>query len=171
MMRLMMIAMTTIAAVASAALAADAPKETMDFANSVASATAFEIQSSQLAQKNAKSPELKAFADQMIADHTKAAGEFKMALQEAGITPPNETMGVMDLAKYEKLHLTTANSFDGSYAKAQLDAHEQAVALFRGYAQNGQTAPLKAFAQKTLPTLEHHLEMIKGLNQKIGSAG
>ena len=54
-----------------------APKEAMDFANSVASATAFEIQSSQLAQKNAKSAEVKAFADQMIANHTKAAGEFK----------------------------------------------------------------------------------------------
>jgi putative membrane protein len=106
----------------------------------------------------------------MIADHTKTAAEFKTALQEAGITPPKDSMGVMDLAKYEKLHLTTANSFDGAYAKAQLDAHEQAVALFRNYAQSGPTSPLKAFAQKTLPILERHLEMIKGLNQKIGQA-
>lgn len=139
----------------------------MDFGNSVASATAFEIQSSQLAQKNAKAAEVKSFADQMIADHTKAAAEFKAALQDAGITPPRDSMGVSDLANYEKLHLTTANSFDGAYARAQLKAHEEAVSLFRGYAQNGQTAPLRAFAQKTLPTLEHHLEMIKGINQKI----
>jgi len=167
----MMIAMTMTAGIVSAALAVEAPKETMDFANSVASATAFEIQSSQLAQKNAKSLELKAFADQMIADHTKAAGDFKTALQEARMTPPSDSMGVKDLAKYEKLRLTTADSFDAAHANAQLDAHEQAVALFRGYAQSGQTASLKAFAQTTLPTLEHHLEMIKGLNQKIGSAG
>jgi predicted outer membrane protein len=45
-------------------------------------------------------------------------------------------MGVGDLAKYEKLHLATASSFDGAYAKAQLDAHEKAVALFQDYAQN-----------------------------------
>jgi len=94
----------------------------MDFANSVASATAFEIQSSQLAQKNARASEVKSFADQMIADHTKAAGEFKAALQETGITPPKDAMGVKDMANYEKLHLTTANSFDGAYAEAQLKA-------------------------------------------------
>lgn len=77
------------AVLSAAAIAADtAPKEAMDFANSVASATEFEIQSSQLAQKNAKGPDVKTFADQMIADHTKAAGEFKTALQEAGIVPP-----------------------------------------------------------------------------------
>ena len=75
--------MRTIFAVAAAAiigasaLAADkAPEEAMDFANSVASATAFEIQSSQLAQKNAKS-----------------AGDFKVA--------PKESMGVKHLANYE----------------------------------------------------------------------
>jgi putative membrane protein len=152
----------------TAAVAADkAPKESMDFANTVASATAFEIQSSKLAQKNANAPEVKSFAGQMITDHTKAAEEFKAAIQEAGINPPKDSMGLKDLANYEKLHLTTANSFDTSYVKAQLKAHEEAVSLFRGYAQNGQTAPLKAFAQKTLPMIEHHLEMIKSINQKM----
>jgi putative membrane protein len=157
------------AAVLSSSAMADnkAPKEAMDFANSVASATAFEIQSSQLAQKNAKSAEVKAFADQMIADHTKAAGEFKAALQEAGIAAPKDSMGVKDLANYEKLHLTTANSFDDAYAKAQLNAHEEAVALFRGYAHNGQAPRLKVFAQKTLPMLEHHLQKIRAINQKM----
>jgi len=165
------LAVAAAALISSSALAADkAPKEAMDFANSVASATTFEIQSSQLAQKNGKTTEVKAFADQMIADHTKAAGEFKAALQEAGITAPRDSMGVKDLAKYEKLHLTTANSFDGAYVKAQLNAHEEAVAQFSGYAQNGQTTQLKAFAQKTLPTLEHHLQMIKAINQKMARA-
>jgi putative membrane protein len=107
----------------------------------------------------------------MIADHTKVAAEFKTALQEAGIIPLKDSMGVGDLAKYEKLHLATASSFDGAYAKAQLDAHEKAVALFQDYAQTGQTTTLKAFAQKTVSILEYHLEMIKGLNQKIGQAG
>jgi hypothetical protein len=46
MMRLMMMVTMMAAGVASAAFAAEAPRETMDFANSVASATAFEIQSS-----------------------------------------------------------------------------------------------------------------------------
>jgi len=49
---------------------------------------------------------------------------------------------------------------------AQLKAHEQAVSLFRRYSRNGRTAPLKDFASKTLPTLEHHLQMIQAISKK-----
>ena len=167
MTRLMVVA-AVILSWATAAIGADTPKETKDFADSVASATQFEIQSSQLAQKYAKAPELKAFADQMIADHTKAAEEFKAALHGDGVAAPGDSMGITDLANYERLHLTTSNSFDGAYAKAQLNAHEKAVGLFQGYAKNGPSPELKAFAEKTLPILEHHLEMIKEISKKIG---
>jgi len=49
------------------------------------------------------------------------------------------------------------------HASAQLQAHKQPVALFRHYAKAGHPVPLKDLA-KTLPTLEHHLEM----HQAIG---
>src|SRR5256714_14775513 len=103
------LAAAAAAIIGASALAADkAPKEAMDFANSVASATAFEIQSSQLAQKNAKSAEVKAFADQMIADHTKAAGELKKTLKGPCIIHPKVSMGVKDLANYANSHLKNA---------------------------------------------------------------
>jgi len=38
--------------------------------------------------------------------------------------------------------------------------------LFRRYSRNGRTAPLKDFASKTLPTLEHHLQMIQAISKK-----
>ena len=38
--------------------------------------------------------------------------------------------------------------------------------LFKDYAANGPTAPVKAFAQKTLPTLEHHLMMVQDIRGK-----
>ncbi len=38
--------------------------------------------------------------------------------------------------------------------------------LFGDYAANGPTPPLKEFAAKTLPKLEHHLSMVKKLNGK-----
>jgi len=43
--------------------------------------------------------------------------------------------------------------------------------LFRNYSKSGKTAPLKEFAQKTLPTLEHHLSMVRELNRPAGVAG
>lgn len=54
-------------------------------------------------------------------------------------------------------------SFDKAYANNQVKAHEDTVALFKKEAASSDNAELKAFAQQTLPTLEHHLDMAKKL--------
>jgi putative membrane protein len=41
--------------------------------------------------------------------------------------------------------------------------HEKAVKLFSKESSSGKDAELKAFATKTLPTLQHHLEMARQL--------
>jgi putative membrane protein len=103
----------------------------------------------------------------MIHDHTKAGEDFKAAVKEAGIEQSADSLDMSHQATYAKLRVfTTEDGFDASYLSAQFDAHKDAVALFRDYAANGPTPPLKAFAEKTLPTLEHHLKMVEELNAK-----
>jgi putative membrane protein len=156
-----------IAAMAMPAFAADAPKDAADFANKVAVANKFEIDTSQLALKYGKSEDVRKFAQQMIDDHTKAGEEFKSAVAAAKIDPPKDALDVTHEAKYAKLRLfTTDNGFDGSYLAEQLAAHKDAVDLFRNYSQKGGPGPLKDFAVKTLPTLEHHLAMVQGLSEQ-----
>jgi putative membrane protein len=155
----------------TAAFAADAPEKTQDFIDKVTVSNKFEIDTSKLAQEYGKDPAVKSFADQMIADHGKAGEEFKAALKEAGIDPPSEALDVSHTAKYAKLRLfTTENGFDAAYVKEQVAAHDQAVTLFKEYGASGPTPALKTFAEKTLPTLEHHLEMIKDIQGKLSSA-
>lgn len=156
---------------ATAAVAADVPEKTQDFIDKVTVSNKFEIDTSKLAQEYGKDPAVKSFADQMIADHGKAGEEFKAALKEAGIEPPSETLDVSHTAKYAKLRIfTTESGFDAAYVKEQVAAHDDAVALFKDYGANGPTPALTAFAEKTLPTLEHHLEMIKDIQGKLSSA-
>jgi putative membrane protein len=45
--------------------------------------------------------------------------------------------------------------------------HEKSVALFQAQANGGTDAETKAFAAKTLPKLQMHLEMIKGIQGKM----
>src|SRR6478672_8096454 len=45
----------------------------------------------------------------------------------------------------------------------QVDAHQEAVDLFKKYASSGDNADVKQFAEKTLPTIEHHLDEAKKL--------
>jgi putative membrane protein len=147
--------------------AAETPKDVTDFANNVAVANKFEIDTSQLALKYGQGDDVKKFAQQMVDDHTKAGSAFKAALAAANVTPPKDALDLTHKAKYEKLNLfTTQKGFDASYVSTQLDAHKDAVKLFQDYAQNGSPGPVKDFAAKTLPTLQHHLEMVTGLNGK-----
>jgi putative membrane protein len=47
----------------------------------------------------------------------------------------------------------------------QVSAHKDAVSLFERYAKGGDNAKLKDWAGKTLPHLQHHLEMAQSLNK------
>jgi putative membrane protein len=142
------------------------PAEAKTFANKVAAANTFEIESSKLAEQRGTSSEVKQFAQQMVTDHTKAGEDFKAALQAANMTPPPEQPNAADKATLAKLQKAQGAAFEKMYVSAQLKAHKQAVALFRSYAKSGKTAQLKTFAQNTLPTLEHHLQMIQSISSQ-----
>jgi putative membrane protein len=56
--------------------------------------------------------------------------------------------------------------FDRKYADTMVDEHEKAVSLFESHA-NSTDADVKAFVDKTLPTLRHHLQMARDLKNKL----
>jgi putative membrane protein len=149
-----------------------APADAVSFAKKVASANTFEIQSSELAQERAQSGDVRAFAQKMIADHTKAGQEFKSVVQEANVSPPPpEQPDTKQKATLSKLRNAQGAAFDKAYLTAQLKAHKEAVSLFRNYAKSGRTAPLKQFALNTLPTLEQHLSMVQELTNRGVASG
>jgi putative membrane protein len=56
--------------------------------------------------------------------------------------------------------------FDQRYAESfGLKAHQETIELFEEAAKNASDADVKAFAQKTLPSLKHHLEMARALER------
>jgi len=138
-----------------------------DFIEAAAHAGNAEIEASRLALEKAGSPDVKAFAQKMIDDHTKVAGELKTLAGAKGVTPPDGP-SLVQTAKIKALGMLDGDSFDKMYAsQIAVSAHEDAVELFRKHAQEGEDAELKAFAQKTLPSLESHLQMGRELKQKV----
>ena len=164
-----LLTLTSLLLLNGAAYAAEAPTgEAKTFADKATVSNKYEIDTSELALRYGKAEDVKTFAEKMIADHKKAGEEFKAALAKANLEPPNETLDVTHSAKYAKLRVfTTDAGFDRAYVDQQLAAHQDAVATFKDYAANGKNEPLKEFASKTLPALEHHLEMVKGLSEKV----
>jgi putative membrane protein len=139
--------------------------DTATFIKMVASANEFEIQSSQLIKKANAPSEVKAFAEQMISDHTKAGEEFKAALQDVDQTASTSAslLQAKEQQALERLKAARADQLPAMYIEAQLKAHQKAVALFSNYATSGGDPVLKEFAKKTLPTLEQHLAHVTEL--------
>jgi putative membrane protein len=170
-MRREILALGLLLATAATAVADTVPQATQDFIDKVAVANKFEIDTSQLALKYGKGADVKTFAQDMITDHTKAGQDFKASLAEAKIEPPKDALDLTHTAKYAKLRVfTTENGFDSAYTDEQLAAHKDAVGLFKNYSETGPEGPVKTFAQKTLPVLEHHLAMVKDLQAKLSNS-
>jgi putative membrane protein len=123
------------------------------FVKVVTSSNAFEIESSKLALEKAKDPDVKAFAKQMIADHTMAGDKLKKAAK-LGDEPP--VLSPKHAAMLETLKGASDQDFQPLYIDMQTSAHMEAVTLFATYAKGGDDAAVKKFAAQTLPKLEMH---------------
>lgn len=138
-----------------------------DFVDNAAAGGIAEIETSRLALEKSSSADIKAFANMMITDHSKANDELAALAKKNDIEVPDETTLVKQ-AK-EKILDMRDESFDAAYANNQVKAHEETIKLFEKQANTvtddkvkGATE-LKGFAQKMLPALEKHLEMAKKL--------
>ena len=121
-----------------------------------------EVELGKLAQQNGSSAAVKQFGQRMIDDHTKAGKELEAIATKLGVTPPKQpgSKQQSDIKKFSKL---TGEKFDREYAEHMVKDHEKAVSLFEKQAKSGDSEELKAFASKTLPTLQEHLKMARGL--------
>ena len=139
---------------------------TADFVHELGMSDMFEIQSSTLAQQKATDAATKAFAAQMIADHTKTTNELKAMIADGTVKETAPTaMSSAQQSMVDKLKGESGADFTSQYHSDQVSAHKDAVSLFDRYAKGGDNAKLKDWAAKTAPTLQHHLDMAQNLNK------
>jgi putative membrane protein len=149
---------------ACAAFAAPAQaRSDASFMKSAAHAGAAEIEASKLAQTKARTADVKAFADTMVTDHTKVADELKALAATKNVTLPDGP-SVAQKAEIKLIDAGDNDKFDERYAKHfGVKAHQDTIKLFQQAAKEAKDPEVKAWAQKTLPGLRHHLEMAQAL--------
>ena len=150
-----------VSIIAGNALAAPSASD-KDFVTKAGQAGIAEVAAGRMAKENGQSPGVKTFADRMITDHSKAGDELKSVAVKSGVTVPTTSSAEQKQAA-QKLASLKGADFDKAYAAQMVKDHEGAVALFEKEASAGSDADLKAFAGKTLPTLQEHLKMAKAL--------
>jgi putative membrane protein len=140
-----------------------ASPNTQDFVTEAAISDMFEIQSSKLAQEK-KDTKANDFANKMIADHTTTSDTIKSMVQGGKVKA--DIPGSLDSkhqSMLDKLKGLNGDDFEKQYRSDQISGHKDTVDLYKRYAKGGDNPDLKAFAEKTLPIVEHHQKMAEDL--------
>jgi putative membrane protein len=119
-----------------------------------------------MAQQKASSDQVKQFGARMVDDHSKANDELKQIASAKGITLPTD-LDAKHKAKMDKMQKLSGAQFDRAYMDDMLSDHKHDVADFKKEASSGKDSELKAFAAKTLPTLEDHLKMAQSTHAAV----
>jgi putative membrane protein len=154
-----------LSAWAPLAVAADSPDAS--FYKNAAEGGIAEVEAGKLAQQKSGNSQVKNFGAMMVKDHSAANEQLKTLAESKNISLPT-TSSVGQMADKAKLEVLSGDTFDSSYIKGQIAAHQDTVALFKKEIASGQDPDAKAFAQKTLPTVRSHLKAINAIAAAAG---
>ncbi len=111
-----------------------------------------------MAEKQARAAEIRRLGAKIAEDHARVSRELAALASEKGI---ELALGRPRLPKLSE------SDFDREYLDLVQEDHRQDIAEFEKAVRELQDADLKRFAEKTLPVLRRHLELVKKARNKI----
>lgn len=120
-----------------------------------------EVQMGKLAQKRGSSETVREHGSMMVADHGKANSELMALAKEKGVELKRELAGAQK-EQLDDLAKKSGAEFDREYIELQVKGHRKAIDMFQDAAKDAKDPDIKAFAQKQLPHLQHHLAALPG---------
>jgi len=125
-----------------------------------------EVELSRVALARSKDAGVREFAQRMVTDHGKANEELMALAKAKGLALPTK-LDSTHQAAVDGLRQSPDAGFDKIYIDHMSKDHEEAVNLFKtAAAETTMDAEIRAFANKTLPTLEQHRDMVKKLGAR-----
>lgn len=125
----------------------------------------FEVQVSQLAASKATDPNVKSFASMLVDHHTAANNELVKIANARGVELPAAPKRALR-RDIEKLGKKDGDAFDREFVRnVGIKAHEKDIRMFQKAGKAVKDPELKAFVDKTLPTLQDHLAAAQKLPQ------
>ncbi len=150
------------------------PGGVQNFVEDVATGNMAEIELSRMASERATNPEVKQFAETMVREHTAAGNELKQVLSQHNVqVPATPDEKHRDLAA--DLGRLNGAEFDHRYMEAMVDDHQRMEDLLEGRAnEKANNEPLEnsvnQWASKTLPSVQHHLQMAQQIEDRLDDA-
>ncbi len=145
------------------------PTGATDFVRHAAEGGLAEVALGKIAAAKATDQDVKEFAQKMVDDHSKANAELTSLAKSKNLQVPTEP-NAKHKAEADRLSKMSGAEFDKAYMTAMVADHDHDVAMFRNYSERGDDTDLKAWAAKTLSTLEAHDRLAKTTASKVGAS-
>lgn len=133
-----------------------------EFVTAAGQAGGTEVKAGQLAETKSSDADVKKFGALMVTQHTELGDELKTIAASNGFTFPAD-IGPENQAMLDELAAKSGSEFDQPYSQDMVQGHQQAVQLFENASKNAQNPDLKAWATRSLPIIQMHLEMAEKL--------
>jgi putative membrane protein len=131
----------------------------VNFIQKAAGGGAQEVANGKMAEKQAKSGEVRSIAARIVADHTRLNNELTAFANRKGVTFNTSGVRAQNLG---------SGNFDALYLKWLEEIHRADIADFERAAKSADDTELRAWAAKALPTLKQHLAMAQSGGKKAG---
>jgi putative membrane protein len=153
---------------------ANVPGGVNRFVEDVVAGNTAEIELSRMASDRAMNPEVKQFAQTMVREHTAAGNELKQVLGQHSVQV-RETLDDKHRDLSQELGRLNGSEFDHRYMEAMVNDHQHMEDLLEGRAnETANNEPLEngvnQWAKKTLPSVQHHLQMAQQLEDRLDDA-
>ena len=143
------------------------PPKPQEFAESVAQSDGYELAAAQTALAQSRNPQVRAFAQQMVADHEHIEQALREAVKASGLQLPHPQVGGDQARLLAGLQGLRGGEFDREYGRQQMLVHTSALTVVRSYAEQGSDANLRSMAASAAPIIERHLQSARQLQQAL----
>ena len=125
-----------------------------------------EVAEGKLAASKTNDRAVKAFAEKMVTDHTKANDRLMAIAKKGGFELP-ASVGPENEQQKASLTKLGGKTFEIAYLDGQEKGHAKMELVFQKEISNGKNPDLVAFAKTTLPVVEEHLSLAKSDCAKV----
>ena len=128
-----------------------------------------EIAEGKIAETKATNPKVKAFARQLVTDHSAMLAEGNSFAKKNNITPDSTKSDVQDLQKDAQNEVQDMNSkakgkdWDKDFVDKEIDGHKKVLDKLQNFQNSTQNAQLKEMLTKAQTKVQSHLDKAQAL--------
>jgi len=154
----------------SASLQADAT-----IIREVTASNLLEVRLGELTRKKTTHPDVRAFGDRMITDHSNMYEQWNAVYQQwtaavgqTGKIKPG--LGQMQAGELKRLEKVPTTEFDREYMATMIRHHQENVSYFQNAANSARSTQVRELLASGLPVLQQHLTLAVQVGSRVGAA-